>query len=357
MTSRSKPTTPLVVTRDDQLREEILRLCAAAALSPDVLAEPDQVRRSWSTASCVLVGADCAGALADLALPRRPDVIVVSEPPESAELWRAAVGTRADHVVVLPDAGGWLVDRLSDSVDGALDAVTVGVIGASGGAGASTLAAALGLTAARRGNTALLVDVDRLGGGVELTVGCEAAPGLRWGDVAATRGRVSSPALRSALPSAEGLAVLSWGQDSDADLDPTAVVGVLTAGQRGTDVVIVDLPRHLDEAMRAAVQVVDTVLLVSTADIGSMAGARRLLRLLEAWCGDIRLAVRQRRGDGLAPESVASTLRLPVAAALPTRRSIFRSIDEGLGPLSRGGLEQRCSRLLDDLGVRPGVAA
>ena len=63
-------------------------------------------------------------------------------------------------------------DRLADSVEGNHEpARTIGVIGASGGVGASTFAAALGLAAARRGHDALLIDLDTSGGGVELVVG------------------------------------------------------------------------------------------------------------------------------------------------------------------------------------------
>ena len=349
MTARTASAAPLVVTRDLDLREEILRLCAAADVSPDVVDDPQLVGRSWLTATCVLIGADCAGAVSALELPRRADVILVADPPETAGLWRDAVAVRADHLAVLPDSEAWLVGRLTDSLDGAVDAVTVGVIGARGGAGASTLAAALGLAAARRGKAALLVDVDELGGGIELVVGCEAAPGLRWADVAATQGRVSASALRSALPCTEGLAVLSWGRADAVELAPNALGSVLTAGRRGCDVVIADLPRRLDARCCEAVQAVDSLLIVSTADVRSTAGGACLLRSLEARCVDIRLVVRLRRGDELSPDSVASTLGLPLAAILPTERVVERSVDQGLGPLWRGSLARRCAALLDDL--------
>ncbi len=354
-TGSTGPAAPLVVTRDSGLRDEILRLCVKAAVSPEVVTDVEQVRRSWASASCVLVGADCAGDVSSLALTRRRDVILVSDPPDSAALWRAAVAVHADHVALVPDADGWLVDRLTDSIDGAIDATTVGVVGASGGAGASTLAAALGLTAARRGSCALLVDLDPLAGGLELAVGCESTPGLRWADVAATRGHVGSAALRSALPSTDGLAVLSWGASSvrsrRSDLDPLALAGVLTTGKRGCDVVVADLPRRPDDTMRGAVQAVDTLLMVCTADVGSASAGHRLLEHVESWCADIRLVVRRRRDDGLVADSVAAALELPLAAVLPTQRAVARAIDEGLGPLGRGSLERRCASLLDGLGI------
>ena len=81
------------------------------------------------------------------------------------------------------------------------------VIGGRGGAGASVFATALAHAAPR----ALLVDVDPWGGGIDLALGSERDAGLRWPDLAAGGGRVGYPALRAALPSRHGVAVLSAG--------------------------------------------------------------------------------------------------------------------------------------------------
>jgi secretion/DNA translocation related CpaE-like protein len=353
MTARTRTSGPLVVTTDVALREELIRLCAAAAVTPDVVDESGLAQRDWLQASCVLVGADCAREVSALALPRRADVSVIAHAPETTQLWRDAVALRAEHVVVVPDAEAALIARLADGIEGSREAaVTVGVIGARGGVGASTLAAALGLTAARGGHDALLFDVDVFGGGVELVVGCESEPGLRWPDVATTRGRVSAGALRSALPSAQGLAVLSWRQTDPVGLDHAALRSMLSAAKRGSDLVVVDVPRHLDSLAAEAVQAVDVLLLVATTDVLSTAGGGRLVRSLETVCGDIRLVVRRLTRTALHPEQIAGSLGVPLAATLPTRQAVSRSIDEGLGPLAKGRLSAVCGRLLDDLGVR-----
>jgi secretion/DNA translocation related CpaE-like protein len=344
---------PLVVTRDDALREELLRLCAAAAVTPDVVDQAGLAQRDWLEAACVLVGADCAAEVSALALPRRADVSVVAHAPETAQLWRDAVALRAEHVVVVPDSEAALIGRLADTIEGSRRAaVTVAVMGARGGAGASTFAAALGLAAARRGDDALLVDVDAFGGGVELVVGCEAEPGLRWPDVATTKGRVSAGALRSALPSAQGLAVLSWRQTDAVGLDRAALAAALSAARRGCDLVVVDVPRQLDPVATEAALAADTVLLVATTDVLSTAGGGRLVRSLGAVCGDIRLVVRRLPRTALLPEQIATSLGVPLAATFPTERGVSRSIDEGLGPPSRGRLTATCLRVLDDLVVR-----
>jgi secretion/DNA translocation related CpaE-like protein len=355
MTARTGASGPLVVTRDADLREELLRLCAAAAVTPDLVDQAGLAQRDWLEAACVLVGADCAAEVSALALPRRADVSVVAHAPETAQLWRDAVALRAEHVVVVPDSEAALIGRLADTIEGSRRAaVTVAVMGARGGAGASTFAAALGLAAARRGDDALLVDVDAFGGGIELVVGCESAPGLRWPDVATTKGRVSAGALRSALPSAQGLAVLSWRQTDAVGLDRAALAAALSAARRGCDLVVVDVPRQLDPVATEAALAADTMLLVATTDVLSTAGGRRLVRSLGAVCGDIRLVVRRLPRTALLPEQIATSLGVPLAATFPTGRGVSRSIDEGLGPPSRGRLTATCLRVLDDLVVRHG---
>ena len=73
-----------------------------------------------------------------------------------------------------------LVARLADSVEGgAPPARLVAVVGGSGGAGASTLSAALAVTALRLGVRPWLVDADPLGGGIDLALGGEDTVGLR----------------------------------------------------------------------------------------------------------------------------------------------------------------------------------
>ena len=47
---------------------------------------------------------------------------------------------------------------------------------------------------------ALLVDADPWSGGIDLVVGSEDEPGLRWPDLALERGRIDMAALRQALP-------------------------------------------------------------------------------------------------------------------------------------------------------------
>ena len=91
--------------------------------------------------------------------------------------------------------------RREDGRTGAVVAVMAG----RGGAGASLFATAL----AQSARDALLIDADPWSGGIDLVVGTEDEPGLRWPDLALEHGRLDFTALRQALPRRDGLSVLS----------------------------------------------------------------------------------------------------------------------------------------------------
>ena len=116
------------------------------------------------------------------------------------ELFRTALAIGAENVAALPGSGPWVVESLTDVGDDSPAAgVTLGVVGGSGGAGATTFACALGQLAARAG-TAVVVDLDPLGPGIDRVLGLEAAEGVRWDELCQTTGRLSARALREALP-------------------------------------------------------------------------------------------------------------------------------------------------------------
>jgi Flp pilus assembly CpaE family ATPase len=78
--------------------------------------------------------------------------VLVGSDLDDADVWQRAVQVGAEHVVFLPDAEVWLVERLSDAAHRSTgaEAPVVAVVGGRGGAGATTLACSLALTAARQ---------------------------------------------------------------------------------------------------------------------------------------------------------------------------------------------------------------
>lgn len=355
---------PLIVTEDPVLLDDLLRLCAAAGAEPHVhhaVPEPGgggeeaeagpgaaaaagfdastslaQSEVGWDSAPLVLVGDDAAGRVRG-APRRRPGVLLVGRDLDDPLVWQRAVEIGAEEVLRLPDAEHRLVDRIADVVEGVgRPALAVGVIGGSGGAGASTLACALAVRAARAGERTILIDGDPLGGGMDVLLGGEGAEGLRWPDFAASRGRVGAGALEEALPELHALRVLSWDRGDRTVVPPAATRSVLAAARRRGGVVVVDLPRRVDEAVAEVLAQLDLVLMVVPGELRSVAAAGRVAAGVRMVARDVRVVVRGRYPGGLEPDSVADLLGAPLAGEVPFEVGLPGRVAEGEAPGAQG---------------------
>lgn len=337
---------PLIATADEQLLDDALRWCAAVGAVPEVAPDVTSTRRSWRQASLVLVGEDLASTLAGAALPRREHVVLLARQPD--DWWPDAVALGA-VAVCSPHEEERILDTLAAALDGRGEACLVSVVGGSGGVGASTIVAALGLAAGRRGLRSLLFDADPLGGGLELLMGAEGVEGLRWHDFDATRGRLSAGSLVDVLPARHGVFTLSWDQSGPAVL-PDAVPSVLTAAVRGFDLVVADVPRHLD---RHGVDVVGRSVLtalVVAEDVCGVGAARHVLERLQQVATSI-VVVSVSRPGGIGPAAVSEALGLPVLARHRVDRRIRTAVDRGMGPGRSRSARRTARTLLDTLGL------
>lgn len=353
------PDRPLLVTSDPELLDDLLRVCAAAGAEPRVANDVTAARTGWADAPIVVLGDDLSRAGLASHLPRRSDVLVVSRDLRDTDVWSRAAGLGAEGVVFLPGAQSWLVERvLAACGELSAPALMVAVVGGRGGAGASTLACALALTATGLGRRTMLLDVDPLGGGLDLVLGCEHAPGLRWPDIGPASGEISGAALRSALPTADGLPLLSCGRDDHA-LPAETVRAVLAAVRPVHELLVVDLPRRLDAAADVVAVEADLVLLVVPAEVRAVAAAARVVASVGLLAGDIRVVARGPAPSGLSPAFVAERLRLPLAGRLRPEPGLARSLERGEPPArsGRGPLADLCRGLLEDLPSRHRAAA
>ncbi|WP_203704255.1 septum site-determining protein Ssd [Asanoa iriomotensis] len=336
------------MTADTDLLEELLRIAAAAGTQVDVAPDAVAARARWSGAPLVVVGADQAAGCVHARLPRRQRVVLAGCGP--APGFASAESLGAEYVLRLPEAEEWLLRRFG-ALFGDGSGRVIAVLGGRGGAGASVLAGALAVTAARDGRRALLVDGDPFGGGIELMFGWEQVDGLRWPALASTEGALDPVALVRSLPARGDLVMVSFDRGAPLSLPPAAMAAVLDAGRRARDVVVVDLPRRLDDAAVAALQGADHTLLVVPAELRATAAAGQVAKAVALHCASASVVVRGPAPGKLSAAEVAEAVGFPLAGLLESEPGLVRSLERGDAPASggRGPLASLCRRVLADV--------
>src|SRR4051794_16237105 len=345
------PPRPLVVSSDDALLDDLLRLLAAAGATAEMTSGSGALRRAHRDAPLVLLGADVLTRAPVLALPRRPGVLVATAGEPGTEVWAAAVEAGAERVVVLPRDETWLVERVAAAVRAPTRPGWLAVVGgACGGAGASTLATALALAPPPgTPDGVLLVDGDGWSAGLDLLLGAERAQGLRWPELSGLSGRVSGAALLAALPEAHGVPVLSASREVPQDVAPEALLAVATGGRESGCGVVVDLPRrsHAAETLLAEA---DLAVLLVPARLRAGASARVLLHGDAGPWSAAQVVTRSVPG-GLSRQEVTDVVGRPVLAELGTDRSAVVRSERGEPPAvsARSPLGALSRRLLDEV--------
>jgi secretion/DNA translocation related CpaE-like protein len=333
---------PIVaVTTQPDLRAAVERLAALTGATAEVVTASAGVRARWRAAGLMVIGSDLAEVVAQARLPRRSGVVVVSSAAPDEALWRTTVELGAVGLVRLPEEERSLVELMGRATDASsADGTVVAVVGACGGAGASTLAAALACTSARSGPT-LLVDGDPLGGGIDVLLGAEQARGARWPEFAGTRGRLPADALRDAVPTLDGLSVLSWDRRGAGRLETEAAAAVMDAAVRAYRWVIVDVPRWLPGGESGLAAGADVAVMLVPATVRATAAASLVAAAPDLPAKPL-LVVRDPGGGRLACREVGSALGLPVVATLRTESAVEAAARRGDPPLrrARGSLSQ-----------------
>ncbi|WP_187288042.1 septum site-determining protein Ssd [Segniliparus rotundus] len=322
----------LAAIADPVLMEHVRHVVAASGRGL-VESPPQRDRRVWRSAGMVLLDEQTARACAGERLARDGATALVCTGPASPAAWQLAVRVKADHVLALPEQERDLVRVVGEAVERRVGAGRIiAVIGARGGAGVSTLVAATALVAARSGLRSLAVDLDPLGGGLDVVLGMEREPGLRWGDLALVGGRVSAAALHEALPSRSGnLSVLGAGSaDLSAPrgaIEPEAALAVLDSTRSAGDAVVVDLPRHWGDLQQAVVATADSTILVLPAELRAIAAGRSLALALCRECASVGAVVRGPSPGGLRLSRAAEHAGVPLIATMHDEPPIALSLE------------------------------
>lgn len=360
-----------VLTADEELLDQLLATLAAVGLEPRVVSDAGAVRGLWRDAAAVVVGLDRAEDLVAVGLPRRGQVFVVGEEESSDELCRWSVPLGA-AVAPLPSAGAWFSSALADAAglrtgDGRL----LVVLGASGGVGASTCAAALATAAAAGGLRTMLVDGDPLGGGLDLLFGAEQVEGWRWPRLARASGHLGD--LAGQLPHVDGVDLLSAARQASpdrttagatraagtaraVDVGPEQLKAVLRSSTRSHDLTVVDLPRWLTPVGLETVRQADLAVLVVRADLRGLAAARELA----GWLPDdgCQVLLRGKRSGAISPEVAEEGLGLPVLAVVADEAAVRLAAERGEPPAraARSALARASRAVLEQLPGRSVVA-
>lgn len=345
------PAHPLVVSSDDGLLDDLLRLLAAAGAEPEVATDGPALRRAHRAAPLVLLGSDRLVSPAVRSLPRRQGVVVVAAAPLTPEGWAAAVAVGAERVAVLPEDEAWLVSRVAGAVRPPVErGGVVAVSGSCGGAGTSTLAAALAVLAAPG---SLLVDGDPWGGGLDLLLGAERSDGLRWSELTGLRGTVAGNALLAALPETGGMQILAADRSRPGDVPAPAITAVADAAAAEGCTVVLDLPRPRPGGGEEAADSADLAVLVVPARLRAAGAARLLVDAHGPPWSSAAIVVRTAPG-GLSADDVQEVVGRPVLAVVGHDRSAASRGERGrppsVGPRSPLGTGAR--RILDALAAQ-----
>lgn len=200
------------------------------------------------------------------------------------------------------------------------------VVPASGGLGASTLAAVVA-----RQVSGVLVDGDVDGPGVDATLVLEEEPGLRWPDLAGLEGPTEPRRLLARMPGTSPPVLAAAGP---ARVRP-AVVGSALAALRSERPVVVDLPaqvlgQHDWQAWA------DLVVLLAGLRPRQVRDAEVTLRRLGQGAAPVHLVTRGARRSGTVGRDVADHLGAQWLGHLEDDPGVPRDEGRGRPPRSRG---------------------
>lgn len=208
------------------------------------------------------------------------------------------------------------------------------VLGGSGGVGASTFAAVLARVAG-----AVLIDVDPIGGGLDVLLGIESVAGARWRSVHVDGGRLDPRVLRSGLPRWADVPVLAVDRaPPERPIERSLPEVVCAASASGP--VVLDLPRAPGPDRDCGLAVCDLAVVVAEAQVRPLAAARAVVSGLAG----IAVGLLMRRGEVPLAEAVA-LVGAPLLGVLPRFG----------GPLASGRVPRAMTRLA--AGLLDGLAA
>lgn len=354
---------PVVLTllADPELADNTDRVAAAVGLRALRIQAPN--RKSWISAAAAVIDEDGARRCARAGMPRRDGVFVLGTSDPSPSLWEAAIEVGAQQLVVVPAQEAELVRHLSEAAEAGNTASrrgrVIAVAAGRGGGGASVFAAALAQSAGAQsvGGGALLVDLDPYGGGIDLLMGTETTPGLRWPELADASGRLSWTAVREGLPRSRDVSVLSCTRIYH-EIEAGAAAAIVGAGRRGGATVVCDIPRSLTTAAVCALEMADLVAIVTSCDVRGAAATSAVAGVIRSVNPNVGLVVRGPAPGGLRAGQAAEIAAVPLLATMRPEPMLDRQLEQrGMRLAYRSPLATAARKVLGTLNSGAGNRA
>lgn len=246
----------------------------------------------------------------------------------------------------LAEAAARIRPPLEHGVEGR--AQVLAVYGPRGGAGTTFVATHLAAAFARRGRRCVLVDLDVVFADASAAVGVSVDdPPRTVSDLLPLGDEVSPRHVEEVLwrhPGGFGI-LLAPGDE----LGPIEVRGrhyraAVAAARRMCDVVVLHVPRGLDEIARTGLEIADRVLLVLGLDVLSFRDAKRVIASagLEDRCAFV---VNRARRSEITPGDVERVFGTEAFAVIPADRGVAAAQDHGRLLPMRGRVGRSIDRL------------
>ena len=219
----------------------------------------------------------------------------------------------------------------------------VGVVGAHGGAGCSTLASWLARGLGERDATGL-IDLDPLSLGIEKGLGMSKSSGLRWVDLPESSGALVPGRLNAALPCLGEVHVLSADERGAVPLLGASGERAISALSQVNAVTVLDLPREvieMDSAARGWLEWCDVLVIVAHPTSRGLRHTRRVLHRVPE--GIVPVVVMNGVSGGA--ETAAIAVELGCERVVPLRR--LRNLEQDLDHGVRLGDRRRCNTARD----------
>lgn len=314
----------LVGVADPALHPEVSTIVAATGRTRLDTTQVSEILKHAPRACAIILDPEVAAGVVSHQLAGT--IFLVHADPGPVD-WKLAMQLHAEEALVLPAQAPELLAALGrrEKVLHA-DTFALSIAGAVGGAGTSTLSAAVATQAAG----SVLIDADPRGGGLDLLLGVEEHTGVRWNDLGRATG-LDAAALLAALPEVEGFRLLGPARTQlHHELEPAQLRGV--ADTLGGHASLIFDTAGVGECFEQAVAHSDAVALVVPAEVRAAVAAHGLARALDAQRIKPFLVVRHRGWSGLSASEIEDVVGAPVVAEIPTVRRLAKRIEtQGLG--------------------------